>query len=353
MVKKCLSTVALSLSSSLLALAAPPVADVHDKGAQKAQSAAASLAPDTVAVVVDGKSIKIADIDKELQRPEMAAFYQSVSKDPQMLNQLRAGILNSFVNKELLLNAAKESKVISDADVKKSVDQFVLQQGGKDKIEPVLKQRGMTWDQFEKELVEGMRIQTFIEKDLTKDIKVADADIKKMFDAEPERYGTPERVKARHILLMTQPGAKPEEKAAVKKKADDLYAQATKPDADFGALASANSEDPGSKAKGGDLGFFSRGMMVPEFEKAAFETAPGQITKPVESQFGFHIIKVEEKSPAQKAEFPAVKDRISEEMVMKERSKVVQEKLDAMRKSARVQFKIPELAAAPSGPPMS
>lgn len=350
MIKKCVPSIALSLSLSMVALADNPPVKADGKGAKAAEASGTTYSPETVAAVVDGKPVTIADIDKELQRPEMAAFYQSVSKDPKMLTQLRAGILNSFVNKTLLLNAANESKLVSDADVKKGLEDFVQQQGGKEKIEPVLKQRGMSWSQFESEMKEGMRIQTFIEKDLTKEVTVSDAELKKTFDAEPDRYGMPEKVRARHILLMSKPDAKPEEKAATKKKAEDLYAQASKSGSDFAALATANSEDPGSKQNGGDLGFFGRGMMVPEFEKAAFETSVGQVSKPVETQFGYHIIKVEEKTAAEKADFTKVKDRIAQDMTMKERSRIVQEKLDAMRKSSRVVFKIPELAVTAPQP---
>ena len=104
-------------------------------------------------------------------------------------------------------------------------------------------------------------------------------------------------MRARHILIAVKPVASDADKQKAKAKAMDVLKQAKAKKADFYKLAAQYSDDPGSKEQGGDLGFFARGEMVPAFEAAAFATPAGQITGPVESEFGYHIIKVEEKSP--------------------------------------------------------
>lgn len=127
--------------------------------------------------------------------------------------------------------------------------------------------------------------------------EVADADIQTYYDGHSSEFSRPERVHARHILVRAAEDASPETKAAARKKADDLLAKA-KGGSDFAALAKENSEDPGSAPQGGDLGFFPRGQMVPQFEAVAFSIAPGSISEIVETPFGFHIIKVEAKEEA-------------------------------------------------------
>lgn len=121
-------------------------------------------------------------------------------------------------------------------------------------------------------------------------VAVPQADIQRYYNDNSQQYTSPERVRASHILLNT--GGKDE--AAVRKQAEELLAK-IKAGADFAELAKKYSEDPGSKEKGGDLDFFPRGQMVPEFEQAAFSLQPGQVSELVKTQYGFHIIKVVEK----------------------------------------------------------
>jgi len=121
-------------------------------------------------------------------------------------------------------------------------------------------------------------------------VAVPQTDIQRYYNDNIQQYQTPERVRASHILLNT--GGKDE--AAVRKQAEDLLAK-IKGGADFAELAKKYSEDPGSKEKGGDLDYFPRGQMVPEFEKTAFELKPGQVSELVKTQYGFHIIKVVDK----------------------------------------------------------
>ena len=119
-------------------------------------------------------------------------------------------------------------------------------------------------------------------------------EIESYYNANVQQFQTPEQVRASHILLKTEV----KDEAAVRTQAEDVLKQAKAPGADFAALAKKYSEDDGSKATGGDLDYFPKGRMVPEFEQAAFAMQPGQISDLVKSQFGFHIIKVVDKKPA-------------------------------------------------------
>lgn len=124
-------------------------------------------------------------------------------------------------------------------------------------------------------------------------VQVPDADVEAFYNQNKAQYSTEGRVRASHILLKTDG----KDEATVKAKAEALLAQAKAPNADFAALAKANSEDEGSAVNGGDLNYFAKGQMVAEFEAAAFSLKPGQISDLVKTPFGYHIIKVTDSQP--------------------------------------------------------
>jgi peptidyl-prolyl cis-trans isomerase D len=135
--------------------------------------------------------------------------------------------------------------------------------------------------------------------------------IERYYNDNSQQYSTPDQVRASHILIKT--GGKAEEDDTAKKTAEDLLAK-VKAGGDFAELAKKHSQDEGSAVKGGDLDFFGRGAMVPEFDKVAFELQPGQISGLVKSQFGYHIIKVTDKRAATQKTLAEVRSQIEEQL---------------------------------------
>jgi peptidyl-prolyl cis-trans isomerase D len=127
----------------------------------------------------------------------------------------------------------------------------------------------------------------------TEDVTVSEEQIRQYYESRESEFNKGKEVKASHILLRIPNDADADAEAEIKQKAEDIVQQ-LKDGADFAELAALHSEDPGSAEQGGDLGFFSKGMMVPEFEEAAFALEPGAFSEPVRSQFGYHIIQVDE-----------------------------------------------------------
>jgi peptidyl-prolyl cis-trans isomerase D len=138
-------------------------------------------------------------------------------------------------------------------------------------------------------------------------VTVPAADIQRYYNNNIQQYQQPEQIRASHILLKTEG----KDEAAVRKTAEGILAQ-VKGGADFAALARKVSEDEGSKEQGGDLNYFSRGRMVPEFEDAAFKMNAGEISDLVKSQFGFHIIKVVDKKPGATRTLDEVRQQITD-----------------------------------------
>ena len=132
------------------------------------------------------------------------------------------------------------------------------------------------------------------------------------YRANAEKFVTPEQVRVRHILIDAR-------SCEAEKQIAQLLEQARAPGADFVALAQQHSQDPGSARRGGDLGFFERGKMAPEFDKAAFSlTRPGEVSDVVRTQFGYHIIRLEERRPASREPFEKVRDPLIRDIDQRE-----------------------------------
>ncbi|WP_374515537.1 SurA N-terminal domain-containing protein [Niveibacterium sp.] len=143
---------------------------------------------------------------------------------------------------------------------------------------------------------------------------VTDDEIRKQYDANKDRYSAPEERRARHILIEAAKDAGSSKRAAAKEKAEALLKQLQQKPDSFAALAKANSQDPGSAANGGDLGFFGRGAMVKPFEDAAYSLKPGQLSGVVETDYGYHIIRLEEVRGGGTKSFDQAKAEIAQEL---------------------------------------
>jgi peptidyl-prolyl cis-trans isomerase D len=140
-------------------------------------------------------------------------------------------------------------------------------------------------------------------------ITIPAADVQQAYNTNIEQYSTPEQVRASHILLKTEG----KDDAAVKAKAEELLKKA-KAGADFAELAKANSEDESNAKNGGDLDFFGRGRMVPEFDQVAFSLPPGQISDLVKTQYGYHIIKATDKKSASTRSIDEVRQQLTDQL---------------------------------------
>ena len=154
---------------------------------------------------------------------------------------------------------------------------------------------------------------------LTQDRLIAQAtvdasEVKKQYDASARQYGVPEERSASHILIPVKPDARDDEKSAAKKLADDVYAKVKANPAKFADLAKEYSKDEGSAQQGGELGSFARGAMVKPFEDAVFAATAGDLLAPVQSDFGWHIIKVTGVRPSRTQPFEEVRAQIESEL---------------------------------------
>ncbi|MFA7386592.1 MAG: peptidylprolyl isomerase, partial [Thiohalobacteraceae bacterium] len=161
------------------------------------------------------------------------------------------------------------------------------------------------------------------------DLEATDAEIEQLYASEKDRLAGDEQRRARHILIQLDESAGDEDVMAARREAEDLVAR-LRAGEDFASLAKAHSDDPGSAAEGGDLGLFGRGMMVPEFEEAAFAMAEGEISEPVRSPFGFHVIQVTETKAAQVPSLEELRPQLAEQVVRDEAEQLFLERAELL-----------------------
>ena len=154
----------------------------------------------------------------------------------------------------------------------------------------------------------------FSADDLLTKAEVSKEDVRRYYDEHQNEFGTPEERRAAHILITVKPTAPQAEQDAAKAKAEQLLEQVRKNPAKFGELAKENSQDPGSAANGGDLGFFGRGAMVKPFDDAVFGLKKGEISGLVKSDFGYHIIKLVDIKPSRVLPFDEAREGIANKL---------------------------------------
>jgi foldase protein PrsA len=222
-------------------------------------------------------------------------------------------ILQNLVQRaELAQKAPGLNVTVTDAQVEKSLKQIKKQYfgGSEQRYKAELKRQCVT-DAEVRQDVRANVLSDSIYKKVTAGVNVSDADVKAYYDSHQSVYTQPESRVVRHILVKD------------KALADKLYTQ-LKGGADFAALAKKYSQDPGSKAQGGEL-TISRGQTVPEFDKVAFDLKTGEISKPVKTQFGWHIIQAEkDTTKSKKTPFAQVKAAIKQQLVQQQRSDALQ-----------------------------
>jgi peptidyl-prolyl cis-trans isomerase D len=173
---------------------------------------------------------------------------------------------------------------------------------------------------------------------IRQNLQISDAMLKVQYQANIQQYQVPNRVHVEHILFMTV-GKTDAEVDEIKKRAEDVLNQVKK-GGKFEDLAKKYSEDPGSKDKGGDLGWITQGQTVPEFEKTAFSLSPGQVSDLVKTQYGFHVIKVLEKETAHTKPFEEVKDSLRAPLLLSQADKLASETADQLSSEIRQSSKM-------------
>lgn len=319
----CCATAAVAAEADTKA-AAPAVAK---------QEAAATL-PDPVARVNDS-AISAAEL-KRANKVMKSNQPAGSTISPEQQKELDKQALQQLISAELLYQAGRKLEFKElEKQVEDKFSQGKSRFANEQDFAKAIKELDMTEAELKDYTRRDLIISNFIEKTIIPKITVSEEDSKKFYDQNIDKFTRPESVRASHILVGTDEKMGADEKKAAREKAEKLLKE-VKGGADFATVAKANSTCPSSQ-QGGDLGVFGKGQMVQPFEKAAFALKPGEISEVVETQFGFHIIKLTEKKPAEKVEFKEVKQRIDDFLKNQKVGAAVNEFLEGARKSAKIE----------------
>ncbi|MDD5326881.1 MAG: peptidylprolyl isomerase [Phycisphaerae bacterium] len=305
----------------------------------------AEATADAIAVTVNGVDIKESQIDAQLapQLQKMAtqlppAFIEQYKK------QLKQQVVEKMVIEELLDEKVKASKItVTDEEATERIKEMAAQQQpplSMEDFKSLIEAYGKSFDEVKQQVKKGLGYQKLMEAQWAGKINVKEEDAKKYYSENKKEFEIPEQVRASHILITpdtSDPNADPNQtKAAAKAKAEELLKQ-IKDGADFAELAETNSKCPSSK-QGGDLDFFGKGQMVPAFEEAAFALKTGEVSDVVETQFGYHIIKVTDRKDASVVPFEQAKDDIINMLTQTEQAKLAEEYVASLKAEAKIVY---------------
>ncbi len=314
---------------------------------EKAKPESVKLDPNEPAVTVNDVIITEAQVQAKIkpQIDKMLANRRPGSQMPpdfieRYKQQARPQLLDMMIVGLLIDQAGQKANInITEQQIN---DQFAL----------MASQRKVPVDQI-KEMIEGsgfeaeyfvrrsLTLQKLIEVHGAKETNVTTDEVKQHYDQNQAKFSKSEQVRASHILIkpkVEKPGAQPtpEAKAAAKAKAEELLKQ-VQDGADFATLARENSDGP-SAPKGGDLNFFSKGQMVPEFDKTAFELKVGQVSDVVETQFGYHIIKLTDRKEATVTTFEQAKDEIANKLIKNKQREFTGKYIESLKSEAKIVY---------------
>ena len=300
--------------------------------------------------------------DKQVSNSFVKALGIDIQSDKNSFVYLlmKERVINELIIKTLLdQEIAKRGIKVTNADVDDAIKEIVDKLGSKEQLDNILKQNGVSPAQFKSDLKEEVKM-----KKLAKELgssNVSDAEAKKFYNENIDKFKHDERVRASHILVSINPEEITEiiksdkaneslDDAAIKAKVDEeikakeakinqLLAEAKKDPSQFAKLAKENSDDTVTAVKGGDLGFFTAKEMVPEFAKAAFAMKPNTISdKPVRTQYGYHIIMVTDRAAAGTDSFEKVQTEIKGYLENQKQLELIDNLTESLKKNAKIEF---------------
>lgn len=346
-----------------------PIVPPVNAPAAGATSAVVAL-KDPVATV-DGTKISKEELEKAFKDALNASRVNSSSLSAEQKTMAYRQILDGLIM-EKLVDKKSANVQVSDADVNAEIEKVKKQFPSPDAFNAKLKESGQTMDQFQANLKKSMRQTNWIKSQIKGKDEVTDAEAEKFYKDNIKQFENPDMVKASHILFMVPPAptevitkdkeamaksAKAKEENAKIAKAKEEAAKAAIARAnkgeDFSKLASELSEEPGAKQRGGDLGFFTKEQMVPEFATAAFGMKEGDVSQtPIKTKYGYHVIKVTGKKAAGTIPFAEAKQNIIAYLQNQKRRAAFKNFIQELRQKAKIENTLPAPPPIPMPMPM-
>lgn len=320
--KKSLWFLMLSIALVLALAALPAIADQKQ-------------ATESKVATVNDVVITQAQFDLEMGRVQERFRQSGRSPGQPELAQIRQAVLDNLIARELLYQESKKKGFKgNEEEVNGQLKALRARFPSEAEFQTGLTKMNITEADLRSQIEQDITIRQFINDTFVDKVTVSEAEIKAYYDNNPQFFTKPEQIRASHILIKVEPQADAMQKDRARKALKKVQ-QKLQTGEDFGALAKEFSQGP-SAPKGGDLGFFGRGQMVKPFEDKAFAMKTGEVSDIVETQFGYHLIKVTDKKPESTLTFVEVKERLGEHL----KQQKVQQEIGAYVEKLRVDAKV-------------
>lgn len=320
---------------------------------------------DKTIAVVNNEPIMLSEFEK-LSKPIIDVYKKmQPGFDAKEEEKIKKRVLDEMIDQKLLLQEAKKQKIaITKRELENGIEQVKKRFRSESEFNEELKNQNLIMKEFEEKIKQQLMVMRLIDMEVKSKIeKPTDDEAKALYEriksldtekktnltdttdeqrelefiARLMRRESQEKVRARHILIMVDKGATPKEKLEALSKIKSIRNK-IKDSKTFAEMARLYSEDPGSKDNGGDLGYFVKGDMVPEFEKVAFSIEVGKISEPVLTDFGYHLIFVEERKAGRELGFDEVKNDLLDYLAQKTATKKYEEYLTRLRTKSNIKI---------------
>lgn len=259
----------------------------------------------------------------------------------ELLKRLRREAMEQIIEQVLVGQAAEQAGLDADpAEVDKSITDLRSIFDSDSSFQMKLDGEGFTQESFRAHMGRMMIAKQYLDKIRMTAAELSDADVEQYYEANQRRLTLPEQVRVRHVLITWKPMGKPDDRAYIREQMVPILERARAGE-DFAALAREFSDDYATKQAGGDTGLFDRGQMAPSFEAAAFALEPGEISDVVETSFGVHIIKMEERRAEELLALDDIRDQLREHVQNERVEQAVRAEVERLRAAADVQVLIP------------
>jgi parvulin-like peptidyl-prolyl isomerase len=258
----------------------------------------------------------------------------------ELLKELRNEAMDLIVEQEVVAQAAGKEGIAPDSvELDEYVEELRSAFNTDLQFQMKLEGDGFTEASFRRHVGRMLAAKVYLDRIRIDAADVRDAEVKRFYEENPERLRLPEQVRVRHILITWKPMGTQDDRGAVRKQMQPILERARAGE-DFAALAREFSEDSATRGNGGDTGFFARGAMVPEFETVAFSLEPGEISEPLDTTFGVHILKLEERQASKLVPYDEIRDYLREHLSEQKMEAAVRKKIDELLAAADVEVLI-------------
>ncbi len=292
--------------------------------------------PENRVAVVDGSIITKSDFDREVSLVKQRLMNAGKPLIDSQLSKLKKEVLEHLINRELLYQESQRKGIrVRQAEVNEKLEMMKKNFPAEADFESVLKEAHLSEVELKSQIERGLAIDEFITGKFVEKVTLSEDDVKAYYESNPESFKQQEQVRASHILIKVGPQEDRSKRTSALMKIEKIQ-QKLRQGEDFDALAKEFSQCP-SGSKGGDLGYFTHGQMAKPFEDAAFALMPGEISDVVETTFGYHLIKVNDKTPETVMAFDDIKDGLKRYLTQQKVQKEVVLYVQKLKEQATVE----------------